>query len=512
VRWRDLVGLSLFALSRHKVRTLLTTLGVLFGTNVLVVSLSLRQGVQETVVRQVSQYVELRRVEVHPGRRAPEPPPLKGKMSEERRQRLKKLLEQGQATGPPKPQERLTPERVRELAAMEHVVRAQPVVSVWGRVYLGDQAWYTGFLGIPADLEAGIRARLLTGSMPEEGDLEGAVVSELLLYQLGVLDEDEQARAVGRTLTFEFREGGRPAPLFLLQLLTGGRSDKVSAGQEKVLGKVLERLPESLDRLGLSPQEQQAMREMLRPLKARPERYHTERASFRIRGVVRGPTPEEERRRGGWMLRQANLFLTPEAAEEFFLRMPQARELGFDQVVLQIDDPDNVKEVQKELADLGFQSQAAIEFIEREQFIYLVVFTGMSVVALVALVVAAIGITNTMLMSVLERVREIGIMKATGARDGHVQALFLMEGALVGLVGGLLGLALAGALAYPADAYLGRMVEQRLHIKLTGSLFAFPWWLVLGAPALAVAVATLAAWYPARRAVRIDPVQALRHE
>jgi ABC-type lipoprotein release transport system permease subunit len=77
-----------------------------------------------------------------------------------------------------------------------------------------------------------------------------------------------------------------------------------------------------------------------------------------------------------------------------------------------------------------------------------------------------------------------------------VLALFLMEGALVGLVGGLLGLALARGVAYPSDAYFGRMVEQRLNIKLTGSLFAFPWWLMVGAPALAAVLATLAAYYP----------------
>jgi putative ABC transport system permease protein len=117
-----------------------------------------------------------------------------------------------------------------------------------------------------------------------------------------------------------------------------------------------------------------------------------------------------------------------------------------------------------------------------------------------------------MLMSVLERVREIGICKAVGARDGHIQAIFLMEGALIGLVGGLLGLAAGWGISFPSDSWLRAQTAQKLKVELEGSLFAFPWWLVLGTPLFAMLVTTLAALYPARRAVRIDPVQALRHE
>jgi putative ABC transport system permease protein len=207
-----------------------------------------------------------------------------------------------------------------------------------------------------------------------------------------------------------------------------------------------------------------------------------------------------------------DLLLTPDAAESFYLRMPRAAEQGYGEVVVEVDEPENVKAVQEHIREMGLESHSAVEFIEREQFTYLIVFTAMSVVALIALLVAAIGITNTMLMSVLERVREIGVMKAVGARDGHVKAIFLMEGALIGWVGGLLGLAVAWGTSFPTDSWLRARVAERLKIQLEGSLFAFPWWLVAGAPVFAVLVTTLAALYPASRAVRIDPVQALRHE
>ncbi len=513
MRLGDLVGLALFALRRHKARTLLTTLGVLFGTMVLVVSLALRQGVQDTVLRQAAQYVELWRIEVQPRRGTPaEPPAVPGKMSDERRRRLSQQLRYRQPSGPPPIDKRLTPETLARFAEIPHVVRAEPVIQHHGRAFLGDKGDYAHAVGVPRELLARARENLLVGDVPGEGDLEGAAVSEVLLYQLGIVDEEEQRQVLGRSLTFEVREGSRPRPTFLLSMLLGGLSDRVDTGQEKVLAKVLERLPQSLDRLGLTAAEQRAMREMLRPLQANPAPQPAVQATYRIIGIMGAPKEGGSRRRDDWVVEQASLVISPAAAEAFFHRRPEARELGYDTAIVEVDDIEHVKEVSAELRGLGFSTRSALEFIEREQFIYLLVFTVMSVVALVALMVSSIGIANTMLMSVLERFREIGIFKATGARDGHVLALFLMEGALVGLVGGLLGLALARGIAYPSDAYFGRMVEERLSIKLTGSLFAFSWPLLVGAPALAAGLATLAAYFPARRAVRIDPVKALRHE
>jgi putative ABC transport system permease protein len=136
----------------------------------------------------------------------------------------------------------------------------------------------------------------------------------------------------------------------------------------------------------------------------------------------------------------------------------------------------------------------------------------MTVVAVVALLVSALGMINTMLMSVLERVREIGVMKAVGARDGHILTVFLIEGALVGLAGGMLGLLAAWGLSFPGDAWVRSTVESGLSIKLQQSVFVFPWWLVTGVPAFACLVTTVAALYPARRAARVNPITALRHD
>ena len=128
----------------------------------------------------------------------------------------------------------------------------------------------------------------------------------------------------------------------------------------------------------------------------------------------------------------------------------------------------NVKEVVDKVEALGLRSRSIIEFIERQRLTYLLIFGGMTCVAAVALLVSSLGIANTMLMSVLERRREIGIMKAVGAANWQLQALFVIEGGLIGLVGGSLGLLLAWSISFPGDGWVRSMVHRDMKIDLNG--------------------------------------------
>jgi putative ABC transport system permease protein len=134
-------------------------------------------------------------------------------------------------------------------------------------------------------------------------------------------------------------------------------------------------------------------------------------------------------------------------------------------------------------------------------------------VAGVALFVAAVGITNTMIMSVLERTFEIGVMKSVGARDGHILLVFLVEGALVGILGAAASIAVALAMSLGIDWIIRWILEREIHRSFDDeSVLAFSWWMFAIVVAVASLVTMLAAVLPARRAARISPVQALRHE
>jgi putative ABC transport system permease protein len=225
--------------------------------------------------------------------------------------------------------------------------------------------------------------------------------------------------------------------------------------------------------------------------------------------VVRLANAEEKV--GMWDADNADLLLPAHAAEDLFFQA-HGRSESVDRAAVYVDRPENVKTVQESIRKMGLEAFAGLEHIERERLTYLLIFGAMTFVAGVALLVAALGIANTMLITVLERTREVGIMKAVGAADRHIQMIFLVEGVLTGLVGCGLGLLFAWAASFPGDAWVRSIVQRDLKIDLKESLFVFPPWLGLCVVFFAVLVTTLAAVYPARRAAKINPISALRHE
>ena len=134
----------------------------------------------------------------------------------------------------------------------------------------------------------------------------------------------------------------------------------------------------------------------------------------------------------------------------------------------------------------------------------------LAAVGMIAIVVAALGIMNTMIMSILERFREIGIMKAVGATDRDIRGIFFFESSAIGLIGGVFGF----ALGWTVSRIINRVIN--IYSARQGipafEYFAFPLWLFLGALGFSILVSLAAGVYPADRAARIDPVEALRHD
>ena len=172
--------------------------------------------------------------------------------------------------------------------------------------------------------------------------------------------------------------------------------------------------------------------------------------------------------------------------------------------------PGRVLPVEQAIKKMGFRAFSLMDATRRLRLVFALFDLLLGIFGSLALTVASLGIVNTLAMALLERRREIGILKALGAADGVVQRLFLAEAAVMGVVGGLagvlLGQLLAALLNWGTNDYLAR--RHLPHV----SIAQVPWWLGLGALAFALAVSLLAGWYPARRAARLDPVEALRYE
>jgi putative ABC transport system permease protein len=515
MRLGDILGLCLSGLARQKLRTVLTTLGVIFATFVLVLSVSVGQGVQDTITRESRRHGRLRTIDVWPAWRAKaddlpaEVLQVKGDMSEERRGRLRRAIFANWPRNRDGPSVPLDPPRLKALAALPHVESVIPEVRVHGWLLLDGKAEPGDCAGASPESRP-VRERLIAGNPLASAEERAALVSEYLLYRWGLADDADLGRVIGRTLRIELR-GGRVGPGLRLHVVRPGNAPP-SRDEERALEGLSQRLPAALGKLDLTPQERELLRPLLSPAAPEPAGEETVALGLTVKGVVRLPTEEDWKAGGEWMNPDADVILPQQTAEGLFLRWQDRAGASFPRATVTMDREANVQGATRAIQEMGLETHAALEFIERERFQYLLIFCGMALVAVVALLVAALGIINTMLMAVLERTREIGVMKAVGARDRHIEAMFLVQGTLTGLVGGGLGVLLGWAVSWPGDAWVRSMVAREMKIDLTGSIFVFPPWLTLGCLAFACVVTTAAAVYPARRAARVNPVAALRQE
>lgn len=187
---------------------------------------------------------------------------------------------------------------------------------------------------------------------------------------------------------------------------------------------------------------------------------------------------------------------------------------GYDQVKVKAVDISMVDSIQTAIDDMGFDtwSMESIRKPMEEQARQVQTFLGM--IAGVSLFVAALGIINTMLMSVYERTREIGIMKVVGCRVSDIRAMFLMEAGFIGLAGGIIGSLLSCGIAYMVN-YLGVSVNFGTNIFSSqngAEMFVITPWLIGLALIFSTLIGILSGYYPANRAVKISALTAIKQE
>ena len=166
--------------------------------------------------------------------------------------------------------------------------------------------------------------------------------------------------------------------------------------------------------------------------------------------------------------------------------------------------------VQAKIERMGFGVFSIADQLEELKTGFIIFDTALGAVGAIALIVAALGIINTMVMSILERTREIGVMKAIGGSENEIKSIFFIEAGSIGLIGGIFGLGLGWVVTRIANVVANYIVARQgvPHVDF----FYIPIWLILGALAFSILVSLSAGLYPAIRAARVDPVKALRHD
>lgn len=182
----------------------------------------------------------------------------------------------------------------------------------------------------------------------------------------------------------------------------------------------------------------------------------------------------------------------------------------FQSVVVKVTHPQHTQDVQDRIKTMGYSAFSMNDALQGAKRAFLILDIILGLIGSIALSVASLGIMNTMVMSILERTREIGIMKAIGGSDSDVRRIFLIEASVIGFLGGVCGVVLGWVVGriinFGANQYI---VSQG---GTSGNLFSLPLWLVGAAVGFSIFVSLAAGMYPARRAARLDPIHALRHD
>jgi ABC-type lipoprotein release transport system permease subunit len=490
MRGWDLLDLAWVGLRRNRLRTFLTSLGVCVGVFALTTIVAIGSGLERSITKELTDGENPLRMLVRPGfgpkqsRKAE----IKGVSDPLKADRLRKAIAKRRRGGPgQRKRKQLTLDAIAAITSREHVSLVRPLAIDRFKARLGEQELDGAIsFGIRAD-EPRWQERVILGAPLTE--TRGVWLHEYLLYRWGFRSDEEQRGVVGKELTLS-----RPYERSMIQTALGAAQafgvdvpvdPKVAEGMARMFG-------------GLKPQVGKKGELVLQ---------------VPIVGVIRERIEED-----GFDLwedsfsMQADIFFSQGFSEELFAQVPSNVARGYTATAVLVDDIAHVREVEKALKAEGYRIMSigtVLERVGQATAMLTAVVTGLSGIALL---VAMLGIVNTMIMNVSERTKEIGVLKAVGATDRQVRGLFLVESAIIGFAGGLAGIGLALAASIPGDAYVRYAIFEVSNYHYYGSVFRYSPYLLGGALAFAVGLSVTAALGPSTRASKIDPVRALRDE
>jgi ABC-type antimicrobial peptide transport system permease subunit len=489
----DILQLALRNLRQAKLRATLTTMGVIVGVAVIVTMVSFGLGLQRNMLSRFKALDLFNEIQVF-GRSlsslvSPRARNNSSQNENERRDRRSRLKPDAEPT------RILDDAAIAEISKIPGVAYVEPSLMIFTFVRANGHSQIESIGGASVP-NAGSRFKdFSAGQMISSPDADEAVVSETFTHDFGF---EKPADAIGKTIEFlsapkeaakeadQKEEDGELPSFFGLPLEADTPTQSSSGGLVaktfRIVGVSNVEVKEGAGQGGLRG---------LFP----GARIYIPLPAARLWSIEhRGP------------MNQVALALARESGS-----FSDSESEGYDSAIIRVNDPLALTGVRNRLKELGFASFSIVDQLEQFRTVFLIIDSVLGLLGGISLLVASFGIANTMIMSILERTREIGIMKAIGAEDREIKLIFFVEAAVLGLVGGVVGV----FAAWGIDAIANRLA-YRFILKPQGAsfvdFFSLPLWLTAGAILFALIVSILAALYPAARAARIDPVRALRHD
>lgn len=357
----------------------------------------------------------------------------------------------------------------------------------------------------------GLPDRIIAGEMIGDDDLDQVLIHELLAYQMGFATQEELDSLIGSEITTVFAADREENELSnLLGALDSGNLGGLLKEQTELLSAV-QALVGDTDLRTLTNAQKRLIRSSLKSLvpQTTKEPANIER-TFKIKGVYHN-------------MGDTDLFsifkkfaLDPAQPVLFHFRTATQLQLGtrgkktFYSATVYVDSFKSLEPVENEIQQLGFRTSSARDMLAQidqriDDISKMIYFIALSV-----LIITAIAISNALIVSVMERTQEFGIMKSLGAKTKHIVGLMLIEGALLGAAGAVLAVLLSFTIGKFGQGYLRQYLEGRVNHSVSGDLITFsPTWIGIAILA-AIVVCSLASIVPAWRAARLDPVIAMQ--
>jgi ABC-type antimicrobial peptide transport system permease subunit len=181
---------------------------------------------------------------------------------------------------------------------------------------------------------------------------------------------------------------------------------------------------------------------------------------------------------------------------------------AYTNAMVQVDDIDNVDAVASEIQNLGYKVTTNAEYVKSMQKQFAMIQAVLGGIGAVSLFVAAIGIMNTMMMSIYERTKEIGVIKVLGCSLKNIKQMFLLEAAFIGFIGGVVG----NLLSFLMSFIINILTRNGSAMGLDGNISYIPPWLVIASMTFAILIGMVAGYFPALRAMKLSPLAAIRNE
>ena len=473
----DLMSMSLGNLWRRKLRTILTVLGVLIGTTSIVAMLSLAFGMKQQMMEQYESMGSVTQINVSPG----------GGMDSD---------SSGSQTDT---STMLTESNMEMFQGMEHVKSVSPQLTFDGTMKSGRYSGYANMIGVDQSMLDS--QELDKGEVPKAGN-SGT---------LQVLGGNQLLTGFGYVQGVEYVDYYSTGELPPIDLMTQIHQLQVynDATESETVDQTASTDASTEDSSGDGDSDSAGDDAAAQPAE------DNSMLNFRIKitGIMAGGLEEYNNYSQSLLVNLDDLksYLTKNFGKGKIPGQPKPNgkplnEWVYTTIVVEVDQADNVEDVMKSIQDMGFSANSNKELIDSAQKSLQIVELVLGGIGMVAFLVAAIGIANTMMMSTYERTKEIGVMKVLGCDMRDIQKLFLAEAGFIGLIGGIVGLLLSCGVSSLINHFSAGMEG------IGGNISVIPWWLALAAVAFSTLMGMVAGYFPARRAMKLSPLAAIHTE